>query len=195
MKTVYFVRHGESEANAAHIWAPSADNPKLTEKGLREAEAAGIEVRNTIRSIDLVITSPLVRAQQTAEIIAKQIAYPVANILVDKRLQERGHGRLAGISQDEVTVEMFNNFSLKKNNQYGVEWIEDIVARTQSFVDDLRQRSEEVILVVGHNGSGRALRRILGGIEPTKPIERFINGEVAQIYPYIKFNNGAPVRL
>jgi broad specificity phosphatase PhoE len=195
MKKVYFVRHGQSEVNAMSVWAlPSLDS-KLTEKGIQEVEAAAIKVQDTIKSVDLIIASPLARARQTAEIIAKQLAYAASDILIDERLRERGHGKLAGVSQDKVTVEMFNNYSLDKHNQYEVEWIGDVVARTQSFVDDLRQRTEESILVVGHNGSGRALRRILGDIESTKPIERFRNAEIAQVYPYVEFNNGQPVRL
>jgi len=74
----YFVRHGQSEANAARLIADST--PKLTKLGREQA----IETANSLKDIKItkILTSPLIRARQTAEIIASELGLHVGDIEV-----------------------------------------------------------------------------------------------------------------
>src|SRR5437867_5348215 len=65
---LYLIRHGVAEARG-DAWPDDAKRP-LTEEGMSRMHRA---VRGLARfgvSIDLILTSPLVRARQTAEIVA-----------------------------------------------------------------------------------------------------------------------------
>lgn len=65
---VYFVRHGQSEGNAAGVHQ-DASTP-LSEEGIEQAHIVADRISNI--SIDTMLASPMTRTQQTAEIIAKQ---------------------------------------------------------------------------------------------------------------------------
>ncbi|MBU6423779.1 MAG: phosphoglycerate mutase family protein, partial [Chloroflexi bacterium] len=67
--TLYFVRHGESEANAARRYAGQADSP-LTERGRQQAEAVAAALRGV--RLDRVVSSDLSRARDTAAAIARE---------------------------------------------------------------------------------------------------------------------------
>jgi len=63
---VYFIRHGESTANEANVYSGVTDVP-LTRFGIRQAQAAGVDMRNKeIDRLDAIYTSHLVRTRQTA---------------------------------------------------------------------------------------------------------------------------------
>ena len=66
MKKLYFIRHGLSEGNVQEIWSGSTDTPLHTE-GRAQAKAAGQKAKKL--KIDLVVSSPMSRAKETAEII------------------------------------------------------------------------------------------------------------------------------
>ena len=66
------IRHGQSEWNALNQFTGWKD-PGLTSKGVEEARNAGKIINNLKINFDLVFTSALIRAQNTAEIILKEI--------------------------------------------------------------------------------------------------------------------------
>ncbi len=67
---IYFVRHGESQNNVEGVFAGQRNDSQLTEKGKKQARAAGKEFQDKRVRIDRIISSPLKRALGTAEIIA-----------------------------------------------------------------------------------------------------------------------------
>ena len=70
MTTLYIVRHGQSQANAAGILQGSQVDTPLTIKGQQQAQLVGQQLAARKISFDLVVASPLLRAAQTAAIIA-----------------------------------------------------------------------------------------------------------------------------
>jgi len=93
MPTQYFIRHTESEANVLHLLGGQSDFP-LSDKGKRDADLlAGLfAARHTA---DHIISSPLARAQQTAEPFAKRLGLP---ILLNPALMEQNMGIFSGWS-------------------------------------------------------------------------------------------------
>ena len=94
------IRHGQSEWNALNQFTGWKD-PGLTSKGVEEARNAGKIINNLKINFDLVFTSALIRAQNTAEIILKEINQPLSTIK-NLALNERNYGDLAGLNKDDA---------------------------------------------------------------------------------------------
>ena len=94
------IRHGQSEWNALNQFTGWRD-PYLTAKGIEEAHNAGRIINNLKINFDLVFTSALIRAQNTAEIILKEINQPLSTIK-NQALNERNYGDLAGLNKDDA---------------------------------------------------------------------------------------------
>ncbi len=94
------IRHGQSEWNALNQFTGWKD-PGLTAKGIEEAHNAGRIINNLKINFDLVFTSALIRAQNTAEIILKEINQPLSTIK-NQALNERNYGDLAGLNKDDA---------------------------------------------------------------------------------------------
>ena len=94
------IRHGQSEWNALNQFTGWKD-PDLTAKGIEEARNAGKIIKNLKINFDLVFTSALKRAQNTAEIILKEINQPLSTIK-NQALNERNYGDLAGLNKDDA---------------------------------------------------------------------------------------------
>ena len=90
------VRHGESEWNKIGRIQGQTDTP-LTPNGVAQAEAVAIFLQRKLDGIDvLMFSSPMQRARQTAEIIARRLAYPPNDVLVDERLNDFNLGEISG---------------------------------------------------------------------------------------------------
>ena len=98
MGRLVLLRHGESAANAADIFAGWLDLP-LTDQGVREASGAGHSLAG-LRP-DAVHASVLGRAVQTAHLVAEAAGGDVA-LRCDWRLNERHYGALQGLAKAEA---------------------------------------------------------------------------------------------
>ena len=94
------IRHGQSEWNALNQFT-GWKYPGLTAKGVEEAHNAGRIINNLKINFDLVFTSALIRAQNTAQIILKEINQPLSTIK-NQALNERNYGDLAGLNKDDA---------------------------------------------------------------------------------------------
>ena len=159
MKRLYFIRHGESTFNANHAWAGSSDMP-LTPKGREQAKKAGQEAREQGLVFDVIISSPLERAHHTAKLVANEIDYPHDKIILSDQFVERDFGRLEGRKDLVAGTKYFIDESAIDPYD-GVEKLTDLQRRMNEFLEYLHSLPHDNILVVGHGGSGRALRRAI----------------------------------
>lgn len=97
--TIYLVRHGQSKGN--HPIDTYGLDRELTEKGHEQAREAAKKLKDI--KFDVIFASPLVRAQQTAKIIAQE--HNLAVITQDA-LKERHHGILEGRNVKEAKEEL-----------------------------------------------------------------------------------------
>jgi alpha-ribazole phosphatase len=141
---IILVRHGESEANVAHV---INDDPmrqvNLTERGRAQAEAAAERLR-AVRFTH-AYASEFPRAQQTAALI---LPYHACPLYIDARLNERRSG------MDGLPVHAFNDLvrpdPLHIKPEHGESFIEQM-ARVRSFLDDIAEHHPNgVVLAVSH---------------------------------------------
>ena len=158
--TFYFVRHGESEGNAARIFTGQRDSP-LTSRGRLQAEAVAQELATV--KFDRIVSSDLSRTRDTAEVIAKRQGIPVEII---PELREINVGDRTGTSFDEARG--LPNWSDDGFVSWpGGETLDQVLARTLGTIDRLtRESSGKRVLVVGHGGVNRILLSHFLGILP-----------------------------
>ena len=150
---LYFVRHGESEANTRHIISNREQPLGLTERGRQQANALANHLRG-IR-ITSIFCSPVLRARETADILAAafDIAYQVT-----EALREYDCGILEDRSDEEswrLHREYFDSWTLHQNypnKPEGGESFLDIQKRFLPFIESLKKSGDEDILLIGHGG-------------------------------------------
>lgn len=168
MKKLYFIRHGESEGNAKRIFSGQADHP-LTDTGRQQALAAAKQAIGL--QIDMILTSPLKRAAETAEIIARTIHYPPEKILRNNLLMERNYGQLQGRPYEEIPHDR-----AEMENIPGVEPEASLLERAQQAAAQIMALPADNILIVGHGTMGRAIHKEI--IRSTEPVEVPIEEEL-----------------
>jgi uncharacterized phosphatase len=89
-KKFYFLRHGKTDWNNKNLCQGQTDIP-LNDEGRKEIELICSLLSKL--SFSKIITSPLLRAFQTAEIVQKYFSFPIQTI---DEIQERGWGKLEG---------------------------------------------------------------------------------------------------
>jgi broad specificity phosphatase PhoE len=160
MKKIYFVRHGESEGNVAS--AIQSGEVPLTANGKKQAEF--IADRFTELPIEVIVSSTMLRAQETANIISAKIN---AEVISSELLIERQHPSLqvGKKKTDSQVVEseklIFENFGKEDYKFSDEENFADLKDRASKILDFLAQRPEKDILVVSH---GFIMRIILAVI-------------------------------
>jgi isoleucyl-tRNA synthetase len=92
----YFImRHGEADNNTLEVLSSKIDNPHhLTEKGKAQAHKAAFVLKD--KKVDLIVASPLVRTQETAEIVRSVLEVSKKHLITDNRLIEVQVGDLEG---------------------------------------------------------------------------------------------------
>ena len=164
------IRHGQSEWNALNQFTGWKD-PDLTAKGIEEAHNAGKIINNLKINFDLVFTSALIRAQNTAEIILKEINQPLSTIK-NQALNERNYGDLAGLNKDDARKRWGNEQVHIWRRSYdipppGGESLKDTGERVLPFF--MKEILPHVcegknILVAAHGNSLRSLIKFLDNI-------------------------------
>lgn len=132
----------------------------LTPKGREQARRAGQKTREKGLVFDVIISSPLSRALDTAKIVASEIDYPHNQIILSDQFIERDFGKLEG-RRDLVAGTKYFMDESAIDPYDGVEKLLDLQRRMDDFLEYLHSLPEDTVLVVGHGGSGRALRRAI----------------------------------
>ena len=142
---IYVVRHGSTDYNEKKITMGSKDIP-LNEKGREEAYKTALLLQE--ENFDLIISSPLIRAIETAKIINEGRNN---QIIVDDRLTERYLGELEGEPYPEDNAKFWD---IKINtSDKGVEAMLDFKDRVYNFLDMLVADYNDLdILLVTHGG-------------------------------------------
>lgn len=150
MGRLILVRHGESAGNRDRIFAADPHSLPLTELGYAQAHAVA-ELIGARFNAELVVSSPYVRARETARIIASALKLPVT---VEPRLYEREVGTHRGQSYDSLA--MAPAYDAKRPWTFrpkdGESYL-DVEARVAPVLHKLREEHPaRDVVVVSHGG-------------------------------------------
>lgn len=170
---LYFIRHGESTSNHGEVVTGQQDVP-LTDLGREQARVAGKAIVSQGTKINHIISSSLMRAHDTAKIIANEIGYPEKDIYINDLVIERSFGTLEGKPKGDSAT-MTDEYI----TQCGGEIDSQIRTRAQQLLDSLKE-VEGNVLIVSHTGFGRRLRAVIEHIS-TEDSQNFKNAELTDL--------------
>ena len=161
MLNMFVVRHGQSEWNALGRWQGQAD-PPLSDLGRTQARGAA----PLMGAFDAVVSSDLVRAVDTATIIADDL--DVGPVLIDDGFRERNSGEYQGMTRKEIEERYPGNLEAWIRPP-GWEPDESVHDRVHAALERIIGRfGSGDVLVVAHSGVIYALEGTLG--TPHEPI-------------------------
>lgn len=141
---LYIVRHGETGYNKMGLLQGRTDIP-LNQNGIKQALLAHSSLQNI--SFDVVMTSPLKRAIETAATIV-----PRHSIIIEPRLEERYLGNFEGKPSRIYDQALYHDY-YQNCTVGGVEGIQDLVKRIGLFLEELKMKyAKQTVLLVTHGG-------------------------------------------
>ena len=206
MNKLVLLRHGQSQWNLENRFTGWKDVP-LTEKGINEANNAGLLLKTNNIKIDKIFSSILERANKTAEIALK--ASEIDNLYkngkliyeTDQRLNERDYGDLVGLNKSETSEKFGNEQVHIWRRSYDTpppngESLKDVVDRVSPYFTNKIYPlilDNKNVLIVAHGNSLRAIMIKVGMYKPEEisSIELptgsplcldYINGELKNYY-------------
>lgn len=150
MGYLYITRHGQTVWNVEGKVCGVTDI-ELTELGRKQAAELGRELSlSKDINIDMVIASPLKRANDTARIISGAISVPLRT---DMRIIEQNFGKYEGGGRrSSEFIEAKRHFT---DNYEGGESMLKVAQRVYNFLDEIRKDQDRTYLIVAHNGIAR----------------------------------------
>jgi len=176
MNKLILLRHGQSQWNLENRFTGWKNIP-LTEKGINEAKDAGkLMIKHNIK-IDLIYSSVLVRANETARLALLEMnlehLWNKNNNLImitDEALNERDYGSLVGLNKNE-TAEKFGKEQVHIwRRSYNIappegESLKNVVQRVKPYFENYIKpeiKKKKNILIVAHGNSLRAMMICIG---------------------------------
>ena len=180
MKNILLIRHGQSEWNKLNLFT-GFKNIELSDQGIEEANKAGQNFKNLDIKFNIVFTSELKRAQETAKIILQNLDQwnflnNEGKIISNINLNERDYGDLTGLNKKE-TAEKFGEEQVHKwrrgysDQPPNGESLEDVVRRVTKYFEEvikpaIQSNENDNILIAAHGNSLRALLIVMNIYEP-----------------------------
>ncbi len=176
------IRHGESLSNVNKLFEGVAPGGPLTKRGQEQAKETATFLKD--QRVDVIYASPMLRAQETAQAIAKTTG---ARMIIDDRLTETRFGPHEGSAHDDQDLHARKARRIAKMESgdpegfyylEGMETYADMDARIHAFLSETlpKHRSEHVVLV-SHGAPLMRLRGYFTREDPTKlatfPIQHF----------------------
>lgn len=155
--------------NVQGLFAGHTDTP-LTETGRKQAIKAGKKAKDL--GIDVIVSSPLSRALDTAKHVAEAIGYDAKNIVTHNLFMERFYGKMEGMPYAP---------NLRQEDMKDAETTDDLLVRARKALDYLESLDADHILVVSHGAFGRALRHHAKKDFPFSRFEKIPNAEILEL--------------
>ena len=159
MKTIYFVRHGETNANVGDLHGSASD--LLTEKGHEQAKF--IAERCTKLPLEALIVSPFERTKQTAHYITERtgLVSEECDLFIENRFVTKyeSRPRLEEGEAKQALDLITKNWGTPGYHVGDEKNFEELISRTNKALAFLAARKEEHVAVVTH---GAFLRNMIG---------------------------------
>jgi len=166
--TVYFIRHGQTDWNAARRYQGQKDVPLNSlgrDQALRNGEALA-KLLPAIAEADFV-SSPLGRARETMEIVRRAMNLDTMDYRLEPALKEINYGHWEGILASEMPVADPAGLAARRNDPFnwrpvGGESYADLGKRASDWLQSVRRNT----VAASHGGIGRTLRRLVLDLDP-----------------------------
>lgn len=174
--TIYIFRHGQTEDNANYIFSGWRDST-LTDKGREQAKILAEKMKD--KKIDMLISSPQIRAMETMKIAMSLNSAKNLEIHTDPRIKERSYGILQG--QSKLEIQLRDPEELKKirrSYDYKVENGESlamVVERVFDFCEEIIPLAKSHKLNIAISCHGNSIRGF------RKYFEKLSDDDVAEL--------------
>jgi len=163
-------RHGESTANIEGVHAGQRIDAELSDKGMEQAKTLSKKAEDL--PIERIVSSPLKRAKQTADVIGKKLGI---NVEIDDRLTEYDMGEASGKSIYEVIPEFKTGNKLSEDPK-------KFKSRVINTLQDLSDSDKNTLIII-HGAVSRMIEVIRTSYDPAKlyKLECPPNAEITEI--------------
>lgn len=187
---IIFVRHGQAEHNVLLMSSSARDKHPLTTLGQEQAMQAAKKLKN--QQVDVVFSSPILRARQTAQIYCDLSGH---EMIIDDRIAEITSGNWEEKTQFDPEVkderEAYKALSideryLVKRGKTGESWA-DVDARVQEFLNEVIEKyAGKTIVCFAHQGTDTVAVKLLKGMSNKDSVlhlfHQVTNGTISPIY-------------
>jgi probable phosphoglycerate mutase len=177
---VLIVRHGQSTFNVEQRYQGRSDEPLLTDSGVAAAAQAGRHLLN--ENVDAIISSPLRRARYTADIITaivRQNGYDKPPLNINDDLMEVDLPQWQGLTHEAVCQqfpeghriwwEQPDEFQMPRMDGSTFYPVRELFTQANRFWQEvLRCHAGQVVALITHGGTGRALISTAVGVKPER---------------------------
>jgi len=182
MRNIYFIlRHGETtyqtkKKGMMYSW-PESIPIKLTKKGEKQIKAIAKKLKKT--RIDLIYSSDIFRARQTAEIVANELSLKV---IFDSRLRDINLGIYHGGSKKEFYREFPDPKKRFSKRPKGGESWSDCKKRMLNFIREIDKKyKNKKILIVGHGDPLWLLEGAMKGLSETELLKQIFEKKYIKV--------------
>jgi probable phosphoglycerate mutase len=165
--TLYFARHGQTEANVEKRFSGYRDTP-LTRLGLQQAAQVGHILKRELGKAPgyQFVASPLARAVATMKIARQAMGLPPEDFTTDNRLKEINLGIWDQLTDEEARAVSPVLFEQRGNDKWhvrvpGGENYAEVAARVTDWLQELKSDT----VAVSHGATTRILRGLLAGLD------------------------------
>jgi broad specificity phosphatase PhoE len=156
--TLLIARHGQTDWNLVGRWQSTSDIP-LNAQGRNQAARLAVLLKEAGYAPCRLISSPLSRAWETAQILGEEMACAVET---EPALTELDLGDFEGQLESELRARDPVGYDAWRDSccleaAPGGETIHDVAARVGQFVAGLDDHSGDIV-VVGHQGVNMAIK-------------------------------------
>jgi len=172
---IIFLRHGQATNNTERILAGRTPGIPLTKTGIKQAKNIAKYLKPL--NISKIYTSPIERAQKTAEIVAK---YNSVDYILDNRLIEIDMGKFTGKPYDEIIASNGNVFLKFYQGETeiahnGVETFTEVKKRVLDIIDFVtKEHPNQNVLLVTHMDPIKAMLSTVLDLKPQSLFELII---------------------
>lgn len=159
MKNILFVRHGESTDDLDNQLGGWGDF-HLTNTGKEQLAITANKISELDINFDVILSSPLLRAHESAEIISNIINVPLKVFPYVKEMNR--NGILSAMNRDKAAEEYPDEYKKLMSNEYvlGSERVDDFQDRIKESIRLIELRKEENIIILTHGNFIRHLSKM-----------------------------------
>ena len=166
--TLYFARHGQTQANLEGRFQGHTIDTRLTTLGEQQAHAVGAIMRREVGDLSRLerVSSPLLRARTTMSMALRVCGLPADAFTIDKRIVEIDLGGWDGLTKAEARALDPVAYDAREADKWNVrpkasrENYADVAARAESWIGDLASNT----FAVSHGAFTRILRGLFVGM-------------------------------